>query len=131
MKAKVKATGEIIEVVNYDNEQVEVYRNCEKEFLAQNIYNRNEVELLYDKEPAPEKAVIEGYVARDEDGVLLLHCTEPERCFDDDMNIGEWGNAINHKMYLPQKHFPSLTWQSEPKRVKIEITLLDGKEGEK
>lgn len=69
--------------------------------------------------PTPEKAVIEGYVARDSDIDLWLYKTKPYRDTDDNMWISE---AI---IDLPSNLFPSITWQSEPRKARIEITLID------
>ncbi len=110
-KAKVKATGEIVEV----------------ECKFGGIYSANNGKRYWGVDldfniSTPEKAVIEGYVARDRNGDLSLYRTYPER----QENFGYWRDGDGESK-LPQESFPSITWESEPQRVKIEITLIDEK----
>ncbi len=74
--------------------------------------------------PATETAVIEGWVARDSeefDGALHLFGAQPERVAESFWGI--YGNS--HATELPHDCFPTVTWESGPKRVKIEVSLID------
>lgn len=68
-----------------------------------------------------ETAVLEGWVARDVDGALQLWESKPQR---NNITNDEWGMA-NGIMLLPTSLFPSVTWQSEPKRVRITIEEIE------
>ena len=68
-----------------------------------------------------EEVTIDGWVARDEDGKAYLHSIRPERGFDDDRNVGIWGNCVGHQMIALKRIFPSLTWKSDPIEVTITI----------
>ncbi|MDE7350089.1 MAG: hypothetical protein K2N25_03400 [Muribaculaceae bacterium] len=114
MKAKVLATDEVVEIVDYNDSIVTVYRNDETEFFAQNEYSRDEVEFL----PDTEEVTIEGYVARGANPHhLALYERKPDRLSD------IWG--FSHSLQLDPTFFPEVTWDSEPKRVKITITPME------
>ncbi len=70
--------------------------------------------------PAPEKAVIEGWVARDKDGMIFLHKIRPQRVL-----FAEGFSPEEDFYELPKDSFPSVTWESEPAKVRIEITQID------
>ena len=116
MKAKVKATDRLIEV----EKAMIGYAECEvvniNGFPMRNLYSEAELEFLYD---APEEVVIDGWVARDRGGSLYLHCSYPNR------DATEWHSVYCYIKSLPPESFPSITWESEPKRVKITITLIE------
>lgn len=70
--------------------------------------------------PEKETAVLEGWVARDNDGFISLFSYCPDRVIKDD--LGFWGREDGlQEIDLPKDSFPSMTWQSEPKKVKITI----------
>lgn len=116
MRAKVKATDEIVEIMDYDDFKVTVYRNDETEFFAQNEYSRDEVEFLPD---IPEEVTIKGWVARDANPhSLYVYERMPERFSD------MWGSSHN-SIQLDPTFFPSVTWDSEPQKVKITITPIE------
>ncbi len=70
--------------------------------------------------PAPEKKVVEGWVARDKDGMIFLHKIRPQRV------LFAEGFPPEEDFYeLPKDSFPSITWESEPRKARIEITLVD------
>ncbi len=78
---------------------------------------------------APEKAVIEGWVARDKDvshgcDLHLFTKVKPERR----ELMSDWVGGLS-RIVLDSSLFPSITWESEPQRVRIEITLIDEKGG--
>ncbi len=120
LKARVKATGEIIEVEDLGNEAfgrtdgpVEVIM---KGMLDFNV-------------STPEKAVIEGWIARDRlNNGLFLHDEKPYRAFSGyqtDGKFDEWRSETCPPYPINSEAFSSITWQTEPKRVRIEITLID------
>ncbi len=121
MKAKLKTTGEIIEVEDFGNG---AYGRIDGPVV---IYKKS---LLDFNISAPEKAVIEGWIAIDEafSGQAYLHIEKPhdesvEFCDTGEYEI-EWKS--NGKCYLLDRNlFPDMTPEDAPKRVKIEITLID------
>lgn len=71
-----------------------------------------------DAHPAKKHAVtIDAWVARDESGELITHAEKPER-----YNCGEW-DSNKGMITLDETLFPSVTWESEPKKVKVTIEL--------
>lgn len=70
--------------------------------------------------PKKETAVIEGWVARDQSGYLVLHYKKPHRTYGNT----KWYSAQSQKS-LPRDSFPSVTWQSEPKKVRITLEIID------
>ncbi len=76
-----------------------------------------------DIEPIPEKetAELEGWVACDQDGVLRLFSDIPRREF---FVVGFWEETW-HNILLPEGSFPSVTWQSEPKKVRIRLEGIE------
>lgn len=113
MKGKIKATGEEVSV-----DKVCDYNNGTFYYSATNIdddrtWESHEIEV----EEHTEK-VLEGWVARDEDGALNLFDREPER-------IAEcaWAYFPGHSLgfSLPKESFPEVTWESEPLPVILTI----------
>lgn len=130
MKAKVKATGRIIEV----EKAMIGYVECEvvniNGFPMQNFYSESDLEFL----PEESKEVtIEGWVCRNgcnggiKDSILHLFLKgEPFPDNDTPERIGcveMWKGA--NGLHLPSEMFPEVTWDSEPKRVKITITPIE------
>lgn len=69
------------------------------------------------------KVTIDAWIARDKYVLcsktdLYLQKEEPER----DMVSGTWLD-IGEYYPLPQDAFPEITWESEPKKVKVTIEL--------
>lgn len=62
-----------------------------------------------------KEKTIEGWVARDKNGLLHLYCEPPRR--------GDtiWFPVNELYMAIDQSLFPSVIWESEPKKVKITI----------
>ncbi len=82
------------------------------------IYIDTMLDFISDK-PAPEKEVAEGWVARDKNCDLNVWMRKPIR----NKYLGRWQRG-GVPILLPKDTFPSITWESEPQRVKIEITLI-------
>lgn len=75
-----------------------------------------------DIESESESTVIQGWVARDKDGLLsLFRLYRPERGYDYNGEFGEWGTSIGYKMTIPNRLFPDLTWDDDPIEVEIII----------
>lgn len=121
MKARIISTGEIVEVVDYNDSKATVYRNDETEFFAQNEYSRDEVEFLPD---TPDEVTIEGWVARNDFGPrdlgLRVYTIMPERM----KNRKQWNGKGEQTYLIDHRLFHSLTWQDEPKKVKITISPI-------
>ncbi len=118
MKAKVKSSGEIVDVYA---KSIEHYYDAE----TNDYYRPNEIEII-----PPEKKVVEGYVAIDECGLAFIHTEKPTyRCkefCDSGEYYGYWES--NGGCYqLDDSLFPDMDCESEPRRVRIEITLIDEK----
>ncbi|MBD5283330.1 MAG: hypothetical protein HDS31_01785 [Bacteroides sp.] len=113
MKAKVKASGDIIEVKEWRGSSDVVYSTPDMNMF----YASDEVEILSEKS---EEAVLEGWVARDKSGYLVLHYQKPHRTLGGD----KWYSGLSQKS-LPKDSFPEVTWDTEPKRVKITITPIE------
>lgn len=102
MKAKVIATGEIIEVAPAFGG----YFSHDGELIPQRY-------LEFNFEPSHSEATISGWVCRDKDGALCLYYENPMRGKE------EWFG--NYNCHLPEYSFPSLTWQDDPIEVEIII----------
>lgn len=77
--------------------------------------------FLGKQEKDAEDTVIQGWVARDEDGTLTLFygSDKPSKKDNDDYWSAVFGNTLE---YLPQEMFPDVTWNDpEPTRVEIII----------
>ncbi|MCM1356442.1 MAG: hypothetical protein NC212_08565 [Staphylococcus sp.] len=109
MKARVKVTGEIVEV-----EKTICY--CATWTDHKRIYN--ESDLDFNIGPPHPEATISGWVARDGDGTLFFHQAKPVkgRYYWDTPDL-----PAGDSMILPRESFPSLTWESDPLEVEIVI----------
>lgn len=81
-----------------------------------NLYKRTELEIL--PEPAPKKIAIDGWIATDYDGPTCVYKEKPTR-----KSYIFWYDE--HYIFVPKGWFPDVTWESEPRKVHLEITLLD------
>lgn len=63
-----------------------------------------------------EDTVIQGWVARDKSGYLVLHYKKPHRTFGN----AKWYSAQSQKS-LPRDSFSDLTWSNDP--IEVEITI--------
>lgn len=73
--------------------------------------------------------VIQGWVARDQDGYISLFKDKPTRdTFDKgDVPYGFWDEANSNHLELQITSFPDLTWESDP--IECEITIKRKKNG--
>lgn len=119
MEARIISTGEIVEVIDYNDSKVTVYRNDKTEFFAQNEYNRDDVEFFPE---TSDEMSFKGWICRDKDSVLTLFygCDKPKKEKGDDY----WSVTFGNDVYLPSTLYPEVTWESEPKKVKITISPI-------
>ncbi len=109
MKAKIKATGEVVEVEQLTRTTAVCLANGK-------IYNKQQLDINIDS-PQPT-ATIEGWVARDGDNLLYFYYT-PCRARG---KSSHWTSmAVGSPFQLPSNIFPDLTWQDEP--IEVEITI--------
>lgn len=119
MKAKVKATGEIIEVERVIDAYGDDRYIHNTEVSGGAFYQASDLDFL----PEKETAELEGWVARDQSGAICFYDEEPERSTG---SINNWCTEHPLKYYrLPDDSFPSVTWQSEPKKVRIKIEEIE------
>lgn len=93
MKARVKATGEIVEVMRV----VAGYHD----FTNVRFYSENDIEIMdiCSSSPPQSEATISGWVARDKSGYLVLHYKKPHRTL----------GAINGTPRYLRSHYPKTT----------------------
>ncbi len=114
MKAKVKNSGEIVEVKEWRGASDVVYSTLD----MNTFYQASDLDFHLD--PPQHEATISGWVCRDKDGELIVLGSYPER----DRDSSWWlGNAVEGSGFLiiDSDLFPSLTWQHEP--IEVEITI--------
>lgn len=126
IRAKVKATGKIVEValkrkridiepdLFVDLNVTDMKGNCVK------YYHMEELEPVIENPPQSE-ATISGWVARDRNGSLSLYQTFPER----QESLDYWRDGLG-EFDLSETDFPDLTWESDP--VEVEIIIKPKKE---
>lgn len=115
VKAIRKSDGKQIEVREWRGASDVVYATLD----MNEFYQESDLDFL----PEKETAVLEGWVARDMDGGLFLYPFKPYR-------ESAWfaipkGVEYNAAMQIDKSLFPSVTWQSEPKRVRIRIEVIE------
>jgi hypothetical protein len=77
---------------------------------------RGKLDLIRKKVSYRNSHTSYGYLARSHSGLLTLSPVEPSRM------VGYWV-AEGSKPYKDQKAFPQITWESEPVKVKINVTI--------
>lgn len=97
MKARVKETGEIIEV--------DVSYGFYVKSGTDDIYGDDALDFTL-SEPE-EEVTIEGYIARDEDGALSLFPIKPFRDYADinDVCRGFWDSITDYSIKIPKDEF--------------------------
>lgn len=118
MKARVKATGEIVEVSESHS-----YDGGSGYWDGNNFYYPEDLDFNLDP-PHPE-ATISGWVARNASGkILFFKGKDAPRRPMFEKSPRQWhGSASpdNGIPIVPQTAFPSLTWQDNP--IEVEITI--------
>lgn len=99
------------------------YAECEvaniNGFPMQNFYSKAELEFLSEES---KEVTIQDWVARDRmHGDLYLYSNRPRRA----EKGGYWIYGPESGTALPIALFPEVTWDTEPKRVKITITPIE------
>lgn len=74
------------------------------------------------KQEKDADTVIQGWVARDKSGYLVLHYKKPHRT----LGNAKWYSAQSQKS-LPRDSFPDLTWESDP--IEVELIIKRKKNG--
>lgn len=112
IKARRKSDGEIIEVREWRGASDVIYSLPD----MNQFYQASDLDFNLDAD-----TVIQGWVARDKNGLLsLFRLYRPERGYDYNGDYGEWGTSIGYQMTIPNRLFPDLTWDSDP----IEVGLI-------
>lgn len=115
MKARVKATGEI----------VEVYQTLDNPDEWYNAAKYKDFDLDFGCTPLKDEATLKGWVARDSQrasNALMFHRNEVKR------SKFYWDNKdpyrpIGESLILPNNLFPDITWETDPKQVEITIRI--------
>lgn len=91
--------------------------------IAKSSYIYGAQDFIGKQEKGAEDTVIQGWVARDQDGYISLFKDKPTRdtCDKDDIPYGFWDEADSNHIELPITSFPDLTWESDPQEVEIII----------
>lgn len=71
---------------------------------------------LAKRKPMCSGHVSHAWMARTKSGVLVISPVKPER-------VGAWWIAEGSRLFNPQDAFPQITYESEPMKVRIEITI--------
>lgn len=111
---------------NAKKEEDATMRDFDKTIKAWDAYDMEQAfesgaNLFLGKQEKDADTVIQGWVARDEDGTLTLFygSDKPSKKDNDDYWSAVFGNTLE---YLPQEMFPDVTWNDpEPTRVEIII----------
>lgn len=111
MKARRKSDGEIIEVREWRGASDVVYSSPD----MNQFYQASDLDFNTDS----EDTVIQGWVARDEDGSLHLFTESPTLEFSNVRKEHWWYSESSVK--LDPSLFPDLTWSDEPQECEIII----------
>lgn len=113
MKARRLKDNEIVDVIRYEKpiNRDEVYVDGKLR-----LYLPSDLDFL----PEKETAVMEGWVARDGNGSLNVFDEEPTK----DEWLEMWSDGLDH-FGLPYNSFPSVTWLTEPKKVRITLEAIE------
>lgn len=125
MRAKLRGTtGAYFDVVEVDAIHV-------KDSIPFVRYYVDDEGTIYDEQQlefetySPKEITIEGWVARDKCGPtdlgLSIYTAYPRRM----EGLKRWNGREAKSVLIDHRLFPSITWDSEPKRVKITITPIE------
>lgn len=125
MKAKVKRTGEIVDVT-IDSANPLMYKDLRQTVNIAYYYNEIEfVDESNNNNNTPQnETTIKGWVCCDSTGDLLLSQGKPSiETFDDGSLAGcsDWYSPDGFLRIERDDSFPSITWESEP--VEVELTI--------
>lgn len=112
MKARRKSDGEIIEVREWSGASDVIYSSPD----MNHFYQASDLDFNVDA----EDTLIQGWVARDEDGRIYLYEDEPKR--ENGKPYGKPSEWVSENIMtkLSVASFPDLTWESDP----IEVELI-------
>lgn len=110
---KVNETKRVLHLIR----EPDIFENNLKLFCAEDLETafKSGYELADNDTKSKQSVTIEAWVARDKNGFLAMHDTEPE------MFLAEW--ISSHYIGLRLEDFPSVTWENSPKKVKVTIEL--------
>lgn len=120
MKARRKSDGAIIEVREIDAVLVEDSIPFARYFADEKGAIYIETDLDFSLSEPEEEVTIEGWVARDENGMLCVYTSKPERDSSPIIIEPDYWNG-EFLCRLEDAQFPSVTWESEPLAVTITI----------
>lgn len=115
MRAKVKASGEIIDAVMcLDEPELFLYKGT--------YYQKSDLEFLPD---TPEEVTIEGWATKDYPGDdVVVHLNEPHKWKFQPEDKDEYWVSRGKKYNFVESLFPNLT-PEKPQKVKISITTIE------
>lgn len=117
MRAKVKATGEIIEIKEWRGTSDVVYSTTDMNMF----YAENDLEFL----PDTSEKVIEGWATKDYPGDdVVVHLNEPHKWKFQPEDKDEYWVSRGKKYNFVESLFPNLT-PEKPQKVKISITTIE------
>ena len=119
MKARVKATGEIIEVEQLTRTTAMCLANGK-------IYHKSQLDLNFNLDNQHPEATISGWVVRTKRGELIF--SDPPPCGKSNV-IWHYREGTDVRQLLElfgNDIFPSLTWESDP--IEVEITIKPKKQ---
>lgn len=121
MKAKRRSDGKIIDVKKCTLRALPPMLRDSLFISGPDVYHASDLDFSLEK----ETVVMEGWIARDEEenGRIYLFQDKPTR--NTDLSYGFWDGNNDDFIELPTDSFPSVTWQSEPKKVRIVLTPID------
>lgn len=118
----------------YSHEQIGRYIHCHRTSVIHHIKSLSDHCSVYPKcnelieqarvslKPYIQKDQLEdvsySYLARSYSGLLTISPAIPER-------MGGYWIAEGAKPYCNQSSFPQITWESDPVKVKIRVTIVD------
>lgn len=119
MKARIKSTSQIIEVETiYDENSI---GNVHFLDTNNNKYFLQELDFI---DPDSEEETITGWLARDENGDINIFDSVPHKVVGDFwMNQGCY-YLMKDLQYENPNIFPSVTWESDPLKVRITIAPI-------
>lgn len=117
MRAKVKITGEIVDIITITDSGLgdkKIYQTTDRNWYREN-------ELDFDLSEPQEEVTIEGWVARDSDGSLNVFPERPTKVAND-----FWMNEHCHYLlrdiqYECDNALPSVTFENSPQEVTVTI----------
>ena len=112
---------------DYEQKKRECWKEFKREVQCLPVSRHDVFCAAFDRAYALSKqendadTVIQGWVARDENGRLCLYQNEPKREAYDFQPRGYWTDKTDKYIDFPPNLFPNITWKSDPQEVEITI----------